>query len=96
MNTEVVGTLVWTLSYETSDATAPELLDFDAPTVGSSDNTTAWWDTGSGLAVTTPGYDTENYYMTLDGVAEPELGALMLMAVGVGLLGLLRVFKRAG
>jgi hypothetical protein len=96
LNTEMAGTLVWTLSYESSDAIAPELLDFDAPTVGSSDNTTVWWDTGSGLTLTTPGYDTENYYMTLDGVAAPEPGALMLMGVGVGLLGLLRVFKRAG
>jgi len=96
LNTEMAGTLVWTLPYESSDAIAPELLDFDAPTVGSSDNTTVWWDTGSGLTLTTPGYDTENYYMTLDGVAAPEPGALMLMGVGVGLLGLLRVFKRAG
>jgi hypothetical protein len=95
LNTEVSGTLVWTLSYESSDAIAPELLDFDAPTVGSSDNTTVWWDTGSGLVLTTPGYDTENYYLTLDGVASPEPGALMLMGVGVGVLGLLnrlRVF----
>ena len=90
LNTEVAGTLVWTLSYESGDAIAPELLDFDAPTVGSSDNTTVWWDTGSGLALTTPGYDTENYYITLQGVAAPEPGALMLMSVGVGLFGLLK------
>ena len=90
LNTEVAGTLVWTLSYESGDAIAPELLDFDAPTVGSSDNTTVWWDTGSGLTLTTPGYDTENYYMTLQGVAAPEPGALMLMSVGVGLFGLLK------
>jgi hypothetical protein len=90
LNTEVAGTLVWTLSYESSDAIAPELLDFDAPTVGSSDNTTVWWDTGSGLALTTPGYDTENYYLTLDGVASPEPGGLMLMSVGVGMLVVLK------
>jgi hypothetical protein len=90
LNTEVAGTLVWTLSYESSDAIAPELLDFDAPTVGSSDNTTVWWDTGSGLVLTTPGYDTENYYMTLDGIAAPEPGALMLMGIGIGVLGLLK------
>ena len=96
LDTEVAGTLVWTLSYESSDAIAPELLDFDAPTVGSSDNTTVWWDTGSGLALTTPGYDTENYYMTLDGVASPEPGGLMLMGLGVGVLGALKrpVMKR--
>jgi hypothetical protein len=90
LNTQVAGTLVWTLSYATSDAIAPELLAFDAPTVGSSDNTTVWWDAGSGLALTTPGYDTENYYLTLSGVASPEPEGLMLMGVGVAVLGVLK------
>ncbi len=89
LNTNVAGTLVWTLAYSTSDAIAPELLDFDAPTVGSSDNTTVWWDTGAGLALATPGFDTENYYLTLDGTAAPEPGALMLLSIGLGMLGLL-------
>jgi hypothetical protein len=83
LNTEVPGTLVWTLSWATSAAIAPEFLDYDPPTLGTSDNRTVWWDTGSGLTLTTPGYNTENYYFRLDGTAAPEPGSLMLMGAGV-------------
>jgi hypothetical protein len=90
LQTEVPATMVWTLSYSTSMAIAPEFLDFDSPSSGISDNTTVWWDTGSGLTLTTPGFDTENYYFSLDGTAAPEPGALMLMCAGIGLLAILK------
>jgi hypothetical protein len=74
--------LVWTLSFATSDAITLELPNFDPPTIGSSDNTTVWWDTGSGLELTTPGFDTENYYFELDG-ATPEPGSAFLTLAGL-------------
>jgi len=83
LNTIVPSTLVWTLSYTTTDPIALELEAFDPPTVGSSDNTTVWWDTGSGLTLTSPGFDTENYNFQLSGADVPEPGCLILTIFGI-------------
>jgi hypothetical protein len=90
LSTNVPGQLIWTLSYGTTAAIAPELRAYDAPSAGSSDKTTVWWDDGSGLKLATPGFDTENYYFSLDNLATPEPGAPILMCTGVALLAMLR------
>jgi hypothetical protein len=84
--------LVWTLAFTTSDSIALELPSYDPPTIGSSDNLTAWWDTGTGLGQAQPGFDTENYYLELRGTAAtPEPGTLLLAFAGVlVILGLRR------
>lgn len=86
INTMVPQTLVWTLSYTTVDSIAPELLDFDPPVTGTSDNTTVWWDQGSGLALTTPGYSTENYYFSLSGTPVPEPDSWGLLGIGLAVM----------
>jgi hypothetical protein len=83
LNTTLPQNVVWTLSYTTSDPIALELPDYDPPTVGSSDNTTVWWDTGSGLQLTTPGFDTENYYLELDSTDTPEPAGFVLSGAGL-------------
>jgi hypothetical protein len=85
LNVVVPQDLVWTLSFTTQDPIALELPNFDPPTVGNSDNTTVWWDTGSGLQLTTPGFDTENYYFQLSGdtSATPEPGGALPTILGL-------------
>ena len=71
LNVALPQELVWTLSYTATDPIALEFLDYDPPIFGSSDNTTIWWDTGSGLQRATPGFTTQNYYFQLSGSETP-------------------------
>ena len=88
LNVTLPQNVVWTLSFTATDPIALELPDYDAPTIGTSDNTTVWWDTGSGLQLTTPGFDTENYYFAVQGgdTATPEPAAFILSGAGLALL----------
>jgi hypothetical protein len=95
LNTDVPQNVVWTLSYTTSDAIALELPDYDPPIAGSSDNTTVWWDTGSGLQLITPGFDTENYFFELQGNPVPEPGANLLAGLGLLVLGCTARLRRS-
>lgn len=91
LNVGVPQNLAWTLAFTTSDPIALELPNFDPPTVGSSDNTTVWWDSGSGLQLTSPGFDTENYHFQLSGQAAPEpASAFLVIAALLILVGVQR------
>lgn len=86
VNTVLPSRIVWTLSYASADSIAPELMSYDPPTIGSSDNSTVWWDSGSGLALTTTGFTTENYYMEVSGEAVPEPSPIVMVAGGFAIL----------